>query len=98
MFHSKNEPDLTYFFSTKNLTWCSGCSKMAGCKAPAGLRRESYTYVRRAAKDKGNEADGRFSAAHLFYFVEVMQIRTVSKMPAPPPAPLQEGPDDGVAL
>lgn len=71
---------------------------MAGCKAPAGLSCESYTYVRRAAKDKGNEADGRFSAARLLYFVEVVQIRAVPKMAAPAPASLQEGPDDGVAL
>ena len=71
---------------------------MAGCKAPAGLRRESYMYVRRAAKDKGNEADGRFSAARLLCFVEVVKIRTVAEIPPPPPAPLQEGPDDGVAL
>jgi hypothetical protein len=36
---------------------------MPGCKAPEILSREAYFDVRRAAKDKGNAADGRFSTA-----------------------------------
>jgi hypothetical protein len=40
-----------------------GFSKMPGRKAPAILSREAYFDVRRAAKDKGNAADGRFSKA-----------------------------------
>jgi hypothetical protein len=36
---------------------------MPRCKAPEILSREAYFKVRWAAKDEGNEADGRFSTA-----------------------------------
>jgi hypothetical protein len=41
----------------------SGCSKMAGCKAPEVLRSESYLMYVAATKEEGNDADGLFSAA-----------------------------------
>ncbi len=42
-----------------------GRSKGVGCKAPEIPSRESYCFVRRAVRDKGNAADDLFSAARL---------------------------------
>jgi hypothetical protein len=40
-----------------------GCSKMPRCKAPEILRSEAYLAYAAKTKDKGNAADGLFSAA-----------------------------------
>jgi hypothetical protein len=40
-----------------------GCSKIPKCKAPEIVRSEAYLAYAATRKDKGNAADGLFSAA-----------------------------------